>query len=77
MSSDVHAKKILVVDDDPSLRAIIVSILESDYQMTEASCCDEALRIFRQDPADLAILDFNLPVTSGGRRVSPTSRNEA
>jgi two-component system, OmpR family, response regulator len=54
--------KILVVDDDPAIRNLIVRFLtQRNYQVEAASDGRSALEIFEQFSPDLAILDVNLP----------------
>ncbi|MGH7864628.1 MAG: sigma-54-dependent transcriptional regulator, partial [Candidatus Binataceae bacterium] len=57
--------KILVVEDEPLMRSIIVQLARSDgYEVFEAASAEEALAIFSNEKIDLGILDLNL--TSGG-----------
>jgi DNA-binding response OmpR family regulator len=54
--------KILVVDDDPSIRNLIVRFLsQRNYQVEAAGDGKSALELFEQFSPDLAILDVNLP----------------
>jgi two-component system, OmpR family, response regulator len=54
--------KILVVDDDPAIRNLIVRFLsQRSYQVEAASDGKSALELFEQFSPDLAILDVNLP----------------
>jgi len=58
--------KILVVDDEPSVRALVRDILElDDYEVFEAKDGDEALERFRADHYDTVILDIMMPGISG------------
>jgi len=57
--------RILVVEDEPLMRSIIVQLARADgYEVFEAASAQEALAIFSNEKIDLAILDLNL--TSGG-----------
>ena len=58
--------KILVVDDDPEVRAAIDQALQAEGALTQ-TCGDgnSAVRICEADPPDLLILDMMLPKRSG------------
>ena len=57
--------RILVVEDEPLMRSIIVQLARADrYEVFEAASAEEALAIFGGEKVDLAVLDLNL--TSGG-----------
>ncbi|NEQ95357.1 MAG: response regulator transcription factor [Cyanothece sp. SIO2G6] len=58
--------KILVVDDDSSIRTLIYRFLSKhDYQMESAEDGKSALAIFEEFNPDLVILDVNLPDSTG------------
>ncbi|MBF2090057.1 MAG: response regulator transcription factor [Synechococcales cyanobacterium K44_A2020_017] len=58
--------KILVVDDDPSIRTLIHRFLsKQNYQMESAEDGKTAMAIFEQFNPDLVILDVNLPDATG------------
>ncbi|MDV2991013.1 MAG: Alkaline phosphatase synthesis transcriptional regulatory protein PhoP [Chroococcidiopsis sp. SAG 2025] len=58
--------KILVVDDDPSIRNLIQRFLtKHNYQVEAAEDGKTALALFEQFNPDLVILDVNLPDTLG------------
>lgn len=58
--------KILVVDDDPAIRNLILRFLsQKNYQMEAADNGKTALDIFAQFNPDLVILDVNLPDALG------------
>ncbi len=59
-------KKILVVDDDPHIREVISFALEkADMSVTLANNGVQALERFSQKPADLIVLDINMPEMDG------------
>ena len=73
-------KKILVVEDESSIRELIVLNLQmADYEVLEAGSAEEALELFTASPEsfDCAILDIMLPGMNGFslceniRRASP------
>ncbi|MBO2521350.1 MAG: response regulator transcription factor [Clostridia bacterium] len=60
------AKKILVVDDEPSIvELILVNLEDAGYEAEAAFDGDEALARFREEPWDLVILDIMLPGVDG------------
>jgi DNA-binding NtrC family response regulator len=60
--------RVLVVEDEPLMRSIIVQLARSDgYEVFEAPSAELALDIFEREQIDVAILDLNL--TSGGNGV--------
>lgn len=62
----IAAAKILVVDDDPAIRNLILRFLsQKNYQMESAADGKSALDIFDQFNPDLVILDVNLPDALG------------
>ena len=57
---------ILVVDDEPDTLGLIQLTLQTaGYQVQTAPGGQEALRIIRQEPPDLVILDIMMPDISG------------
>lgn len=58
--------KILVVEDDPNIRTIVTTILESSgYQVLLAECCVTAKTLYASYLPDLIILDLGLPDMDG------------
>ena len=59
-------RRILVVDDDPAVREMLVRVLTGEgYSTCEAANGDEALRISAAVRPDLVLLDLGLPGQSG------------
>lgn len=57
---------VLAVDDEPDVRAMLSTWLESEgLRCTSASNPSEALTLFEQDPADVALIDLRLGGDSG------------
>ena len=60
------SKKVLVVDDEPSIREMLRLALEvSDFDCVEAQDIHEAYRIIADDAPDMVLLDWMLPGGSG------------
>lgn len=57
---------ILIVDDDPTIRAIATEFLrDGDHAIVEATDGNEALRILTAAPIDLMVLDMLMPGKDG------------
>ncbi len=58
--------KILIVDDDPSIRMLYKEELEDEgYDVVTASSGEEALRLFEEAKPDLVTLDILMPDMDG------------
>jgi CheY-like chemotaxis protein len=65
-SSTPNTKKVLVIDDQPIVTDLLVSVLERmNYQAQVASCGKEGLEMFGKDRFDLVITDLGMPDISG------------
>ena len=59
-------KKILVVDDDKILRAVLQHTLEQEgYQVTIVNSGNDAIKSFDRDPPDIVISDVSMPEMDG------------
>ncbi|NER37109.1 MAG: response regulator [Oscillatoria sp. SIO1A7] len=59
-------KRILIVDDDRTLRAILKRHLENQgYSVEEVNSAIEALKLFQSDPPDLVVSDVMMPEMDG------------
>ena len=59
-------EKILVIDDEPEVRNLIVKILErAGYESLEASDGDEGLRLFEKFSPSVIITDIVMPHKDG------------
>ena len=65
--SFLHTKKILLVDDEPELRKLVIDILSDDgfSNIIDAGTVQTGLDSARQEKPDLAILDVMLPDGDG------------
>jgi DNA-binding response OmpR family regulator len=58
--------RILIVEDEPNVRLVFRTALESDeYLLSTAEDGAMALRYLKQDPADLVLLDLQMPEMGG------------
>ncbi len=58
--------KILVVDDDPSIRTLYKEELEDEgYEVVVASSGEEAIRLFQDEKPDIVTLDILMPDMDG------------
>lgn len=59
-------KKILVVDDEPDVRAFLCTILEdNDFEVVTAADGSEGLKIAHDERPDLVVLDLAMPLQTG------------
>ena len=58
--------RVLVVDDDPTMRLMLISVLESDgFAVREATDGLDASHILTQEPVDVIVADFSMPGLDG------------
>lgn len=63
---DDPRQRILIVDDDPSIRRMLALSLEKDGYRTAAACDGgEALEAMRAGQTDLVLLDLMMPKVTG------------
>ncbi len=57
---------VLVVDDEPTIREIVITYLKRDgYRTLEAADGDRARELIETERPDLVVLDLMLPGTDG------------
>ena len=57
---------ILIIDDEQQIRSMLKLMLERDgHEVAEAPDGNEAIRLYRQNPADLIITDLIMPNQDG------------
>src|SRR5437660_12708477 len=62
----MNSATILVVDDEPQLRRVMLATLtDLGYVVIAAKSGEEALEKFREEPPDLVLLDLNMPGIGG------------
>jgi len=58
--------KILLVDDDPNIRQLVnLYLVKEGFEVAMAARGDEALKMFRESPPNLMLLDIMLPGMDG------------
>ena len=66
----MHGKRILVVDDDPSMRFLFRLIFESSgYEVSEAQHGVAALLRIKGAMPDLVVTDIVMPIMDGGELI--------
>jgi CheY-like chemotaxis protein len=64
--TDHCRQRVLIAEDDPSIRRMLtVSLRSHGYQTVEACDGEEALEAMRAGQADLVLLDLMMPKVSG------------
>ena len=60
-------KKVLVLEDEASIRSfIVINLQRAGYEVVEAECGEEALQKLQENPdTKLCLLDIMLPVVDG------------
>ncbi len=57
--------KLLIVDDEPQVRLLLRTALGKSYEVAEADCGEDALRLARTGDYRLVLLDLMMPGMSG------------
>jgi two-component system chemotaxis response regulator CheY len=73
-------QRILIVEDSPTMRALLVSALEDlsvPVKVTEVESGFEALRVLPRESFDLILTDINMPDINGLELVAFVKSNEA
>lgn len=76
-STDDEKQKILLVDDDPAIRQILVRLLaDENFVVVTAANGAEALALAACAKFDLVLLDLNMPVKNGWETFEQLSSND-
>ena len=65
IASDEFKKTILIVDDDPTYLGLVREWLKSKYKVAMATSGLQAIKWLGKNKADLILLDYEMPVTTG------------
>jgi two-component system phosphate regulon response regulator PhoB len=66
MSSATAPRRILIIDDDDALTGALVRLFQDEgYQVRCAADGEEGIRLASQEPPDLILLDFIMPLKNG------------
>lgn len=58
--------RVMVIEDETRMRQLLVDVLPGmGYEAVPVRLAEEALALMRQQPADIILLDLNLPVMDG------------
>ena len=58
-------KKILIADDEGTVRLVVEKMLDKDYIVLEATNGEEAVRIAKAEQPDLILMDLIMPKMDG------------
>ncbi len=62
----VHSPRVLVVDDEPRLRELLLDIVpDMGFAATAVRSAEEARKFMESDPQEIVMLDLQLPVMGG------------
>ena len=71
-------KKILVVDDSPTERHVLLELLtKNGYQVSTAECGEEGIEKAKTDLPDLILMDVVMPGLNGYQATRTLTRDEA
>jgi len=57
--------RVLVTDDNAEVLVTFCDLLRPEFTPVGAASCAEALALMREEPVDVALLDYNLPDGNG------------
>ncbi|MFU8797053.1 MAG: response regulator, partial [Dehalococcoidia bacterium] len=57
----MDTKRVLIVDDEPSVRAAVTRMLRDEYTVLEAADGEQALDIAKEQKLDLIFMDIMMP----------------
>jgi DNA-binding response OmpR family regulator len=76
MNQQVDVARILVVDDDPTIRSVLEALLEDEgFTPVMAANGRQAVEIVESNPPELVLMDLMMPVMSGVEAVRSLKSN--
>lgn len=75
--SESHQKKILIADDEATVRALVKRLLSKNYAILEADNGEEAVRVAVNQKPDLILMDILMPKMDGLTACYAIKRNQA
>lgn len=75
--SEENRNKILIVDDDPDIVEILETVLQkSGYETTSAQNGLECLKVVKNDPPRLILMDIMMPILDGIKTLESLYRDD-
>ncbi len=71
-SDETRRDRVLIVEDDPSVRSLMTQLLQDRYVVDEAEDAEAALACLTENAPDLVVVDVNLPGLSGPELINKT-----
>ncbi len=68
-------KKVLTIDDSMFMRKILISILSDRYEMLEANCSTDGIKVCKEQNPDLVLLDVCMSESEEGVKVLEKIKN--
>jgi DNA-binding NtrC family response regulator len=67
--------KILLVEDDPGMRPLLINVLSKNYDVIACVHCDDGLKRLRNgEKFDAVWTDFDCPTPAGGAMIADMAR---
>ncbi len=76
MNSNIHKDKVLIVEDDESMRGMLELILREEYEVVTARSGEEALKKLLHSDVHVVLLDIKLPGISGIETLERIIKND-
>lgn len=75
--SESRQKKILIADDEATVRALVKRLLSKEYTVVEADNGEEAVKVAVNQKPDLILMDILMPQMDGLTACYAIKRNQA
>lgn len=70
-------KKVLIIDDDPDIREVLITILEGKYELQEAENREKGMKSVKEFKPNLIILDVMMERHDSGFEMAREIKNDA